>query len=232
MRLTGKSMGKCLLSEAKWVTLTEFENMSGVHPTKKWRKNVKYKGQPIRDWLAKNQHDYSLNPFQDSQKPQDQINPQHTQLEQTPGKENENNDQLLMKSQDSSTQISTEDLPRVVRTMGEMLDRMFAKIEAHTQEVRDQETRHKNATKQLHKIIQEQSSNASKTEFLPPPNEISPSDMIEEAVPDTIDQDLVKWALLHQKNGKTVGPDGLPAEVIKNQVCCTVPFFKVSSLPV
>ena len=48
--------------------------------------------------------------------------------------------------------------------------------------------------------------------------------MTEEAVPDTIDQDLVKWALLHQKNGKTVGPDGLPAEVIKNQVCCT--FFQ------
>ena len=66
--------------------------------------------------------------------------------------------------------------------------------------------------------------NASKTEFLPLPNETSTSDMTEEAVPDTIDQDLVKWALLHQKNGKTVGPDGLPAEVIKNQVCCT--FFQ------
>ena len=158
-------MGKCVLFEAKWVTPTEFENMSGVHPTKKWRKNIKYKGQPIGDWLAKNQHDYSHNPFQDSQKPQDQINPQHTQLEQTPGKENnENNDQLLMKSQDSSTQISTEDLPRVVRTMGEMLDRMSAKIEALTQEVRDQETRHKNATKELHKIIQEQSSKITQLE--------------------------------------------------------------------
>ena len=53
MRLTGKSVGKCVLFEAKWVTPTEFENMSGVHPTKKWRKNIKYKGQPIADWLAK-----------------------------------------------------------------------------------------------------------------------------------------------------------------------------------
>ena len=69
-----------------------------------------------------------------------------------------------MKSQDSSTQISTEDLPRVVRTMGEMLDRMSAKIEALTQEVRDQETRHKNATKELHKIIQEQSSKITQLE--------------------------------------------------------------------
>ena len=34
----------------------------------------------------------------------------------------------------------------------------------------------------------------------------------------------MKWALLRQKNGKAVGPDGLPAEVIKNQVCCT--FFQ------
>ena len=70
--------------------------------------------------------------------------------------------------------------------------------------------------------------NASKTEVLPLPNETSPSDMTEDA--DTIDQDLVKRALLHQKNGKTVGPDGLPAEVIK--IKCAVPFFKVSSLPV
>ena len=74
-----------------------------------------------------------------------------------------------MKSQDSSTQISTEDLPRVVRTMGEMLDRMSAKIEVLTQEVRDQEvrdqeTRHKNATKELHKIIQEQSSKITQLE--------------------------------------------------------------------
>ena len=60
--------------------------MSGVHPTKKWRENIKYKGEPIGDWLDK---DHSLNPFQDSQdsqKPQELINPQHTRLEQAPGK--------------------------------------------------------------------------------------------------------------------------------------------------
>ena len=44
--------------------------------------------------------------------------------------------------------------------------------------------------------------------------------MTEEALPDTIDQDLMKWALLHQKNCKAVGPDGLPVELIKIQVCC------------
>ena len=48
--------------------------------------------------------------------------------------------------------------------------------------------------------------------------------MTEEALPDTIDQELMKWALLHQKNCKAVGPDGLPVELIKNQVCCT--FFQ------
>ena len=99
-------MGKCVLFESKWVTPTEFENMLGVHPTKKWRKNIKYSGEPIGDWLAKNQQDHSLNPFQDSQdsqKPQELINSQHTQLEQTPGKENKgNNDHLLTESQDSS----------------------------------------------------------------------------------------------------------------------------------
>ena len=133
---------------------TEFENMSGVHRTKKWRKSIKYKGEPIRDWLAKNQQDHSLNPFQDSQKPQELTNPQHTQLEQTPAKENNgNNGQLLMESQDSNTQ---NDLPEVVRKMGEMLDRMSSKIEALTQEVMDQETRHKNTIKELRRIIQEQ----------------------------------------------------------------------------
>ena len=58
---------------------------------------------------------------------------------------------------------------------------------------------------------------SSQTEFIP---ETSPPDMTEEALPDA----LVKWELLHQKNSKAVGPDGLPAEVIKNQVCCT--FFQ------
>ena len=71
-------------------------------------------------------------------------------------------------------------------------------------------------------------NNTSKTEFLSRPNETSPPDMTKEAGSDTIDQDLVKWELLYQKNGKAVGPDGLAAEVIKNQVCCTL----VSSLPV
>ena len=58
MRLTGNSVGKCVLCEFKWVSPTEFDNMSGVHPTKKWRK--------IGDWLTKNSQDHSLNPFQDS----------------------------------------------------------------------------------------------------------------------------------------------------------------------
>lgn len=69
---------------------------------------------------------------------------------------------------------------------------------------------------------------SSQTEFIPHPNETSPPDMTEEALPATIDQDLVKWALLHQKNGKAVGPDGLPAEVIKNQVSCS--FFSKALL--
>ena len=69
-----------------------------------------------------------------------------------------------MESQDSSTQNSTEDLPNVVRMMGEMLDRMSAKVEALTQEVMDQETRYKNATKELRKIIQEQSAKITQLE--------------------------------------------------------------------
>ena len=162
MRMTGKSVGKCVLFQSKWISPTEFENMSGVHPTKKWRKSIKYKGEPIGDWLAKNQQDHSLNPFQDSQKPQELTNPQHTQLEQTPAKENNgNNGQLLMESQDSNTQ---NDLPEVVRKMGEMLDRMFSKIEALTQEVMDQETRHKNTIKELRRIIQEQDAKIAQLE--------------------------------------------------------------------
>ena len=52
----------------------------------------------------------------------------------------------MMESQNSSTQYSTEDLPKIVRTMGEMLDGMSAKI--NTQEVMDQERRHKNGSYQ------------------------------------------------------------------------------------
>lgn len=68
--------------------LTEFENMSGIHSAKKWRKNIKYNGEAIRDWLAKTQQDHSINPFQDSQKCQEPISPQHVQLDQTPADEN------------------------------------------------------------------------------------------------------------------------------------------------
>ena len=58
--------------------------------------------------------------------------------------------------EDFSTQNSTKDLPSAVRTMNEMLDRMSAKIKALIQEVMDQETRYKNASKELCKLIQEQ----------------------------------------------------------------------------
>ena len=75
------------------------------------------------------------------------------------------------------------------------------------------------------------SRHTNKAKFLPHPNETFPPDMPEEALPDTIDQDLVKWALLRQKNGKAVGPDGLPVEVIKKSSMLNL-FFKVSSLPV
>ena len=66
-----------------------------------------------------------------------------------------------MEFQDSSTQ---NDLPEAVRKMGEMLDRMYTKIEALTQEVMDQETRHKNATNELRRIIQEQDAKIAQLE--------------------------------------------------------------------
>ena len=59
-----------------------------------------------------------------------------------------------MESQDVKTQISTDNLLRQVRMMCEM-------IEALTQEVKDQEARHKNATKELRKTIQEQNAKIS-----------------------------------------------------------------------
>ena len=66
-----------------------------------------------------------------------------------------------MEFQDSSTQ---NDLPEAVRKMGEMLDRMYTKIEALTQEVMDQETRDKNATNELRRIIQEQDAKIAQLE--------------------------------------------------------------------
>lgn len=47
MHLTGKSVGKF---ESKWVTPTEFENMSGVYPTKKW--DEKYQVQRATNLLV------------------------------------------------------------------------------------------------------------------------------------------------------------------------------------
>ena len=162
IHIKGKSVGKCILFESKWVSPTEFENMSGIYSAKKWRKNIKYKREPIGDWLAKTQKDHSINPFQDSQNCQEAINPHHVQLDQTPGNENnpnnENSCPLLIESQDVQTQISTDNLLREVRMMGEMIDKMSTRIEALTQEVKDQEARHKNATKKLRKTVQEQNA--------------------------------------------------------------------------
>lgn len=39
------------------------------------QKRIKYKVETIGDWLAKNKQNHSLNPFQDGQKTQEQINP-------------------------------------------------------------------------------------------------------------------------------------------------------------
>ena len=41
---------------------------------------------------------------------------------------------------------------------------------------------------------------------------------------DSVNDDIVNWALLGLKNKKAAGPDGLPAEVLKNEVCIT--FFQ------
>ena len=41
---------------------------------------------------------------------------------------------------------------------------------------------------------------------------------------DAVNDDIVNWALLGLKNNKGAGPDGLPAEVLKNEVCIT--FFQ------
>ena len=48
--------------------------------------------------------------------------------------------------------------------MGEMIDKMSTRIEALTQEVKDQEARHKNATKKLRKTVQEQNAKISQLE--------------------------------------------------------------------
>jgi len=161
-------VGKCVLFESKWVSPTEFENMSGIHSAKKWRKSIKYKGEPIGDWLAKTQQDHINNPFLDSQKSQEPANLQCGQLVRTPG--NENNDPLLFSEslltdfQDFKTQSSTDDLSKLVRTMDEKIGRMSNQIETLTQEMKDQDTRYKNATKELRQTIQELNAKISQLE--------------------------------------------------------------------
>ena len=63
-----------------------------------------------------------------------------------------------IESQDVQTQISTDNLLREVRMMGEMIDKMSTRIEALTQEVKDQEAKHKmqprNCIKQYRNIMQ------------------------------------------------------------------------------
>jgi len=57
-----------------------------------------------------------------------------------------------------------DDLSKHVRMMDEKIGRMSNQIETLTQEVKDQETRHKNATKELRQIILELNAKISQLE--------------------------------------------------------------------
>ena len=142
MKTTGKSVGKCIWFESRWLSPPEFENVSGMQAARKWRNSIKYNGKPVGDWLATRDPDLSINPFQGSQEGDNGAK------NQTP--DNENNDPPSMLTQ--------------MAHMAHMIDKMQASIETLSQEVKDQETRHKNTTKELRQTIQQQNARIEELE--------------------------------------------------------------------
>ena len=49
----GKSAGKCIKYQGKWITPSEFEKCAGV-PAKKWKQSVRFNDKPIGIWIEEN----------------------------------------------------------------------------------------------------------------------------------------------------------------------------------
>ena len=49
----GKSAGKSIKYQGKWITPSEFEKCAGV-PAKKWKQSVRFNDKPIGIWIEEN----------------------------------------------------------------------------------------------------------------------------------------------------------------------------------
>ena len=50
---SGKTVGKCIKYQGRWMSPSEFESMAGV-PAKKWKQSIKYGDKPLGVWLTQN----------------------------------------------------------------------------------------------------------------------------------------------------------------------------------
>lgn len=50
---TGKTVGKCIKYQGRWMSPSEFESLAGV-AAKKWKQSIKYGDKPLGVWLAQN----------------------------------------------------------------------------------------------------------------------------------------------------------------------------------
>ena len=53
MKKSGKTVGKCVKYQGRWITPNEFENTAGV-PARKWKNSIKHDGKPLGEWLVQN----------------------------------------------------------------------------------------------------------------------------------------------------------------------------------
>ena len=53
IKRTGKTVGKCIRHQGKWMSPNEFEIVAGVH-SRKWKQSIKFNGKPLGDWLTEN----------------------------------------------------------------------------------------------------------------------------------------------------------------------------------
>lgn len=59
IRRTGKTVGKCIRYQGKWMSPNEFETAAGVQ-SRKWKQSIKYNGKPLGDWLDENRVEHKL----------------------------------------------------------------------------------------------------------------------------------------------------------------------------
>ena len=90
---SGKSVGKCIQFQGKWISPIEFESLAGIQ-AKKWKQSIKYSGKPLGAWISQNIEPLTTESQNNSQSTPNVDN--HTQQRHVSAQSTPNDNELLV----------------------------------------------------------------------------------------------------------------------------------------